>query len=207
MKLSVLTATLLLCTSGCGEQNQLLHQRMSVKTSNEITTILVAESWSVDYTNNAVYEQYSDYDQPQDTLPLSHYVFDEYTTPEAKKLITDVLVSLKLGSLQRKIAEDGSALVFYAEWKEKFAFFPNIEYWRDDQHKFIMISKIADMDRDEIMIGLSRKQISNAHIDHCLPNGYNESENYFTQLPHYSSRDIENLLMQLRWGRSVAYKQ
>jgi uncharacterized protein YprB with RNaseH-like and TPR domain len=193
-----------LCTSGCGESGKWLpHQLTTLNARYTIENILDHESWSFDHENDVVYE----YELMRDTLQLSHYSFARSTTSEEKKLITHLLVNLKLGNLKRQVTEDGSAFVFLEKWQEQFIFFPNIEYWLDDQNNPIMISKIADANRDEIIIGLSLQKINNAHIEHCLYDRYSESENYLTQLTKYSTRDIENLLTQLRGWRSVTAKQ
>ncbi len=142
----------------------------------------------------------------QDTLQLTHYSFSNKTTPEAKKIITHILVNFKLGKLKSKVAEDGSALIFCENWTEQFILFPNIEYWFDDHNNPIMISKIADINRDEVIIALSMDKISNANITHCLYDWYTWSENYLTQLSKYSTRDIENFLQQLRGWCSVTPK-
>lgn len=204
MKLTVLTATLLLCTSWCGEGLKLLpSQQTMVQTSAEIEKVLMEPyeafpiAWEAIYTDELL----------QDTLQLDHYLFAHSTTPEEKKCITTLLVNFKLGTLTVKVAEDGSSLVFSENWKEQFLFFPNIEYWFDEMNRPVMISKIADANRDEFIIALSLEKVKNAHIDHCLYDWYTDSENYLTQLPQYTARDIENLLFALRWWHSVMYKQ
>ena len=110
MKLSLLTATFFLCTSGCGEVGKLLpHQHTSLNIRNEIKKTLVHDNSSSDSINDEINES----DLIQDTVQLSEYIFTNKTTPEEKKLITHIIVNLKLDKIQRSLAEDNSSIVFY----------------------------------------------------------------------------------------------
>ncbi len=193
MRWNILIATFFLSTSGWNAPLQSTHIE---STKKEITNVLETPYWP------NVINEYS-----PDTLQLSHYSFARSTSPEEKNVITQILDNLKPGKLKSKVAEDGSALIFYENWIEQFMLFPNIEYWLDDQNNPIMISKIADSNRDEVIIGLSLDKIKKANISHCLYDWYDGSENYATQLTKYSTRDIKNLLKQLRGWCSVTPKQ
>lgn len=204
MKLSLLTATFFLCTSGCGEVGKLLpHQQTSLNTRNEIKKTLASDNWFSDGISKEINES----DLIQDTLHLSEYVFTNKTTPEEKKLITHIAVNLKLDNIQRSLAEDNSSIVFCENWEENYILYPNFQYWLDDKNNPVLISKIADSNRDEIIIALSLDQIKRANIDHCLYDWYTGSENYHTQLYTYTQNDIINLLQQLRGWYSLSYKQ
>jgi hypothetical protein len=207
MKLKVLITTFFLCTSGCGEVGTLLnYQKTSLNNCKEIEKVLDAEYSFFDDKDSDVHE-YDENEFFQDTVQLTNYSFAHETTANAKELITQIVNNFKDGKLKHTVAEDGYALVLSKDGVEQFSFFPNIQYWLDDQNNPVMISKIANANRDEIMIALSMNAIKKANITHCLYDWYTGSENYLTQLHKYTPRDIKNHINQLQLWRSVTYKQ